>query len=151
MDNLIQKIAFLVVGAVLLFVSYVFWSPGTFGLCGEEIRPSAHYLFGQIERCTLISTSEIHTFAGVIDNLGLIITIVFLSSFFFNSAQFKIFRNLFLIGLLTTILYIYFFPNYDVAFGSTFEITNRTRVGSYALAIYSGIVYVYALIKGRKS
>ncbi len=149
MDNLIQKIAFMVVGAVLLFTSYVLWSPGTFGLCEEPVRLVEHNIFGQIERCTLISASEVHKFAGVAENIAFIIIIFFTFSFLFNSTQFRIFRNLFLIGLVATILFIYFFPNFDVAFGSTFEITHRTRVGSYALAVYSAVGYIYALIKGR--
>lgn len=145
MENMIQKIAFIVVGALLLFTSYVLWSPGTFGLC-QAVMNHTHWLFGSVYWCELSFLSGDRT---IILNLGLVLFITFLLSLFFNSRQFRIFRNLFLIGLLVTILFIYFFPNYDVAFGATVEITHRTRIGSYALAIYSAIIYVYALIKER--
>lgn len=145
MDNLIQKSVFIVIGAILLFVSYVFWSPGTFGLCQNVINHT-HWLFGLVYWCELNFLGDDRT---IILNLGLVSFVFFALSTFFNLQQFKIFRNLFLIGLLVTTLYIYFFPNYDVAFGATFEITHRTKYASYALAIYSAIVYVYALIKGK--
>lgn len=146
MDNIIQKIAFIVVGAVLLFISYVLWSPGAFGLCGEVIK-GPHWFFGELYWCD-IGALSVHLKATLL-NIGLIILFFFTLAMFLNQRQFSVFRNSFLIGLLVTILFIYFFPDFDVAFGTTYDVVSREKSGSYALAIYSAAIYVYALIKER--
>ncbi len=138
----------MVVGAVLLFTSYVLWSPGTFGLCEEPVRLVEHNIFGTVERCEIGFNID-SSIKIILEYIGLVFVVASSFSFFLNFSQFKVFISSFFIGLMLVLSFIFFFPDFDVMYGATYDVKDRSASGALVLAIYTVIVYLHALIRAK--